>query len=971
MGKYDEKKILRCLEIVSNWQPSLENADRAIERVRKTLTEAQPRHAVSDKKKQRTVKQLIGFAVAAMVIIVAVLIGLSVFTSSWEEPARDVAKRSTTYEAEEAKIALDARLIAEAEKIRKMAAVGDIEGLIAMLSDGLYESKVSAAYYLGKISDMRAIPALAMLSEQWQGDEFEDPFAAASEEILSRFAVEQEGIEAEPNIVTEKTEAVTKAQRTFSLLVINKQTKEPIPDVELEIKFNDDKSKNITDKQGSCVINLSEKDFGYFGIQAIKDGFVPAEFFYNRPEARTELPGNYTLFLEPGVPVGGFILNEQGQPIEGAAVRLRLPGSDIIKPFGIGEAKLTKWELQPAITDTNGFWRFNECPNDADEFWIRLWHPDYVYETVAGTKQDPAMEELRNMTSVMVMRRGFTVSGQVLNLGGQPIKGARIIRGSTRFIDAERIMVSTNTDDQGKFRFINADPGKMTLTVKADGFAPALKQIIVHKDTLPVEFRLESGSTIRGQIVDSENKPVAGALVTANRWQGHRSIDWQSKADDSGYFEWDNAPEGEVLFNITKAGYMSICDFPIVRDNNEYAIEMYPPLRISGKVTDAKTGELIDNFKLIHMIDWGSTPLICPVCGKADCQEQVPFYPFTNSRYELSFDHPANAYRFRIEADGYIPVISRSFALDEGNVVFDFELQKGTGPAGTVYLPDGRPAAEAQVILCTPSKGVSVSNGRIVEEIHTQFIETDTDGRFTFPPQVETYLLAVLHDQGYAEITAEQLQNNPDIMIEPWGRVEGTLYIGSELGADIEIFMSYTKTGEANTPQFDYEYIAETDADGSFKFDWVPPRKVQIGRLLRLSSRVTSTSHAVGVNVELDRTVNITLGGSGQLVYGKVLVPVDYKAPVNWPNAYCSIHSGSLESQIVEQRSYAFKINPDGTFGVEDIPTGTYNLRISLHERLQNRDRSRGECIGQVNYDFVILESDEPLNIGTLELEMK
>ena len=50
MAKYDEKEILRCLKIVSDWQPSLEAAGRAIERVRKTLTEAQTRQAASDKK---------------------------------------------------------------------------------------------------------------------------------------------------------------------------------------------------------------------------------------------------------------------------------------------------------------------------------------------------------------------------------------------------------------------------------------------------------------------------------------------------------------------------------------------------------------------------------------------------------------------------------------------------------------------------------------------------------------------------------------------------------------------------------------------------------------------------------------------------------------------------------------------------------------------------------------------------------
>ena len=89
---------------------------------------------------------------------------------------------------------------------------------------------------------------------------------------------------------------------------------------------------------------------------------------------------------------------------------------------------------------------------------------------------------------------------------------------------------------------------------------------------------------------------------------------------------------------------MSICDLPIVCDSNEYTIEMYRPLRISGKVVDAESGKPIDNLKVIHMVDWGGTPPLCPDCGKSDCLEYIPFYPFTFGRYKLSFENPANSY---------------------------------------------------------------------------------------------------------------------------------------------------------------------------------------------------------------------------------------------------------------------------------------------------------------------------------------
>jgi len=421
----------------------------------------------------------------------------------------------------------------------------------------------------------------------------------------------------------------------------------------------------------------------------------------------------------------------------------------------------------------------------------------------------------------------------------------------------------------------------MILTIKADGFAPALKEIIVHKETPPVEFRLELGCTICGRIVDSEDKPVENALVTANKWRGHRSIDWQSKTDSDGYFEWNNAPLDEVLFNVNKKGYMSICDLPMSCEG-EYVIEIYQPLRMSGKVVCAESGEPIDNFKLIYMVDWGDTPPVCPLCGSPGCLERVPFYPFTSGRYELSFDHPADEYRFQIEADGYIPAISPTFAGDEGDVVFDFELKKGTGPSGTIYLSDGRSAAEALVILCKPSQSASIHNGWITQGRHTQFVETGADGRFSFPPQAETYLLVVLADQGYAEVTDEKLQSSPDITIKPWGRVEGLLCVGDKPAADREVFLKFTKSDDPNDPQFEYEYSTETDTNGFFAFDSVPPGRVRIGRLLRLSSRVTSLSHVADVKVEPSQTVNVTIGGSGRPVIGKVIVPAAILSHPKW-----------------------------------------------------------------------------------------
>jgi HEAT repeat protein len=59
------------------------------------------------------------------------------------------------------------RMNAEAKKIREMAAAGDIDGLVAMLSAGMFPNKVAAAEHLGEIGDERALPELIKLKERF------------------------------------------------------------------------------------------------------------------------------------------------------------------------------------------------------------------------------------------------------------------------------------------------------------------------------------------------------------------------------------------------------------------------------------------------------------------------------------------------------------------------------------------------------------------------------------------------------------------------------------------------------------------------------------------------------------------------------------------------------------------------------------------------------------------------------------
>ena len=57
------------------------------------------------------------------------------------------------------------RIKAEGIAVREMAALGDFDGLMGMLSGGMFPSKVAAAEHLGEIGDERALPVLERLNK--------------------------------------------------------------------------------------------------------------------------------------------------------------------------------------------------------------------------------------------------------------------------------------------------------------------------------------------------------------------------------------------------------------------------------------------------------------------------------------------------------------------------------------------------------------------------------------------------------------------------------------------------------------------------------------------------------------------------------------------------------------------------------------------------------------------------------------
>ncbi|MBN1973181.1 MAG: redoxin domain-containing protein [Sedimentisphaerales bacterium] len=749
-------------------------------------------------------------------------------------------------------------------------------------------------------------------------------------------------------------------QKVLELLVIDKVTKEPVPDVSLTIRSyqrtgGERRSQNKTDANGKCRIEINQPLPYVFRIETSKKGYVPVRVGWGESSPVKEIPNEYTLALEQGTTIGGIIQDEKGNPVSGASVFILIPSEG---EGGIERVAIYDIELK---TDANGIWKCDYVPAKLDDIWIRLAHPDYTNDDMFGQTPKPPMEKLRDMTGVMVMKKGLVVKGRVLDAEGQPIRSATISQGSDRFGSE---YPQTRADAEGNFIFNNAKPGEMILTVQAFGHAPDLKQIIVTKDMDPIEFRLERGHIIKGRIVDPNGNPVAGAFVAADTWRGHRSLEWRIDTNADGRFQWRTAPSDEVLIDMGKMNYMSIRHQSMTASDEDYVITMYPVLKVHGTVVDANTGQPILDFRLLSGIDWGNGQ---PIYWQRDSVKT-----FKQGRYEVTFSEPRDAHLVRIEADGYKPGISQPLKDNEIDITCDFKLEKGTGPSGIVKLPDGRIAEGAEVILCTPGQSLSMNNGRMQQRRDYQYVEVKQDGKFSFPPQSDHFILVILHDDGFLEISNDELAASPELTLKPWSKIDGKLLVGKEPGKNKEVLLRYESDTQQNGINYYSNYETITDENGKFAFERVIPGQALVCRKVRLTERSYTYSHCKRVEIIPGKTLEVTIGGTGRSVKGKVNIPDYIKGKVD-------IQEFSSHLSIISPNNpytqMSFKTESDGSFCIDDVPEGSYTLNIYASGPPQDPRIPIGDRIGMVTQAFTISEmpggrSDEPLNLGALELQV-
>jgi beta-lactamase regulating signal transducer with metallopeptidase domain/protocatechuate 3,4-dioxygenase beta subunit len=760
-------------------------------------------------------------------------------------------------------------------------------------------------------------------------------------------------------------------------------------------------SQWITDRQGNCAVVVAPPT----SVTVIAAAYLThaANFPYGE-----YIPAEYTFKLEKGITVGGTVRNEEGQPISNVRIGIRASYEEILPP------KLQSGEsLVSAIvrTDDSGRWHSQNVPQDPKIFIVLdLNHAGYVQSRYwtrpefQSSNQEfvnsIALTALLHQEAVFTMKQGFIVSIGVSDENGQSVEGAAIIQGENAGLMGLRLKEKGTTGPDGRFSFIGAKPGEVTIIVQAKGLAPASQTIRIEPNMPPIQFRLAKGNLVTGRVVDMEGKPIAGASISITPSAVNREqFPWQAKSDAEGRFTWDSAPAFPMYFSVTADGYK-------LPDQNEMAFFLLEPgkeneirlqkltgIQITGRVFDEKTRASINEFKVIPFLF--SSPM-------------GPMFDGNNGEFSWTLTDRLSLrtkpeYSIRVEAQGYVPYNSAPIDLNSFSQKLDFGMVRGEGIQGIVRLPGGEPAVGAKVFLFgatsnppgstrITSPPMMMSRGAL--SYGRQFTETvtaDESGKFSFNPMPEAHTMAAVHEKGLITAIPAQLGASPVLILQPWGGIEGTVKVGNKEGANQMVLITRLSTIRLSPPGIMVSLSANTDSQGRFSMEMVPAGEY------RITSNPIDGSFSTGsaaIVVKSGQTAPITLGGTGRPLIGRFII-ADSEVPVTWarvgPRLSLILPDTSAPSQTDEvvyriwaeseegkqrlraEAAYSLRLSSDGSFRVEDLPAGRYLITINA----RMLDPTRRDLGPEADFKREVVvpampggRSDEPLDLGIITLQL-
>jgi RNA polymerase sigma factor (sigma-70 family) len=301
---------------------------------------------------------------------------------------------------------------------------------------------------------------------------------------------------------------------------------------------------------------------------------------------------------------------------------------------------------------------------------------------------------------------------------------------------------------------------------------------------------------------------------------------------------------------------------------------------------------------------------------------------------------------------------------------------------GIVLGGDGKPVAGAEVYLAqsnSPITAYGLQNSGVLG------VRSGPDGSFELPRTNEATAIVARSDVGYAQTQVEDLHaGGGRVVLSPWARIEGTVQVGGSprSGETVELFRDGGSLEEWQRWHVMHEGRTKTDLHGHFTF----------GRVIGMSkgdlhgpairwkpAGSLEDPRTYVVNVECGKTAQVTIGGDGVTVSGRIDTRGKGLPAFNGilsPLLTPPVLTTQPTTQMAVRRARQIVIAPitfvtsgDGSFRVVDVPPGEY--RLDLRSWMKSPHVRSVQELASVQTEVVVPEvsgslGDKPVDLGVL-----
>lgn len=438
--------------------------------------------------------------------------------------------------------------------------------------------------------------------------------------------------------------------------------------------------------------------------------------------------------------------------------------------------------------------------------------------------------------------------------------------------------------------------------------------------------------------------------------------------------------------------------------------------RAGGAAKPAKAGRRFHGFAVDARNEMPVTRSIRVLPGiewdDRDGKHHVHWYERAEETFDLgrfdftfpSLHQDTTLLRLCIRSPGFLPTRSKAYPHGAGDQELTLRLEPLPDPGGVVLKPDGTPAVGATVLLVVEGYTAMFRDGKLRGVLHSikelplagSEATTDAEGGFGFPRQERAYMLVAFHESGYLETTARDLARSDTLRLQPWGRIDSTLFVLGQPATRQRLSLQsprgfdHSLEGKGwyeSGTSARHDWGVATDDQGRLVLERVPPGQIGTWWLWGEDHTMMIALHpyAAPLVVEAGKTLRVALGtascvltgrvtaapGSGlQIDPARVTVSIFRKPPsVSGPDDLVQqdyeVYGAFVRSDVGKAYSHDVQgVGADGTFRIEPVLPGRHFIQVRLRDRTVPPGEKAATLIGWYVRRFSVDLAPVPLRDG-------